>query len=51
MMLRAVDDIKESVRVAALALSRTVRGITLRLVDPELTPKAQVRGRWQRHTG
>ncbi len=33
MSLRALDDIKETVRQAALTLARSVRGLTLRLVD------------------
>jgi proteasome component ECM29 len=40
MTLRALDDIKESVRVAAAALVRTLRGLTLRVADPELSPAA-----------
>ncbi|PSC71704.1 proteasome-associated ECM29-like protein [Micractinium conductrix] len=43
MTLRVMDDIKESVRVAGVALARSVRGLTLRLVDPELTPPSQGR--------
>ncbi len=31
------DDIKDSVRRAALSLARTVRGLTLRLADPQHT--------------
>ncbi|KAG2487332.1 hypothetical protein HYH03_014048 [Edaphochlamys debaryana] len=38
MTLRGMDDIKDSVRRAALALARTVRGLTLRLADPAHTP-------------
>ncbi|GFR47108.1 hypothetical protein Agub_g8793, partial [Astrephomene gubernaculifera] len=37
MMFRAMDDIKDSVRRAAVSLSRTVRGLTLRLADPAHT--------------
>lgn len=37
MTLRAVDDIKETVRRQALALARSIRGISLRLVDPQQT--------------
>ena len=37
---RAMDDIKESVRAAGGALSRTLRGLTLRLVDTHYTPAA-----------
>eukprot|EP00873_Tetraselmis_striata_P043262 jgi/Tetstr1/463526/TSEL_008405.t1 len=40
MALRAMDDIKESVRQAAAKLIRTLRGLTLRLCDPAHTPKA-----------
>ena len=36
MTLRAMDDIKESVRQAGLALMRTVKSLTLRLIDPSL---------------
>jgi hypothetical protein len=43
MTLRVIDDIKESVRVAGVNLARTVRGLTLRLADRELTPPAQGR--------
>ena len=32
--------LQESVRVAAAALVRTLRGLTLRVADPELTPAA-----------
>lgn len=39
MALRAMDDIKESVRQAAAKLIRTLRGLTLRLCDPAHTPK------------
>ncbi|GIL84022.1 hypothetical protein Vretifemale_12732, partial [Volvox reticuliferus] len=38
MTFRALDDIKDSVRRAALSLARTVRGLTLRLADPAHTP-------------
>ena len=38
--LRAMDDIKESVRAAAATLLRSVRGLTLRLCDPAATPAA-----------
>ena len=31
---------QESVRVAATALVRTLRGLTLRMADPDLTPAA-----------
>jgi proteasome component ECM29 len=37
MTLRAVDDIKETVRRQALSLARSIRGISLRLVDPQQT--------------
>ena len=40
MTLRALDDIKESVRGAAAALVRTLRGLTLRVADPQLSPPA-----------
>ena len=39
MGLRAMDDIKESVRQSAAKLIRTLRGTTLRLCDPTHTPK------------
>lgn len=35
MALRALDDIKESVRQAALSLARAVRSMSLRLVDQQ----------------
>ena len=38
MVLRAVDDIKESVRAAAAVLVKTLRNLTLRLCDPQVTP-------------
>ncbi|GLI60137.1 hypothetical protein VaNZ11_002209, partial [Volvox africanus] len=38
MTFREMDDIKDSVRRAALSLARTVRGLTLRLADPAHTP-------------
>ena len=38
MTLRALDDIKESVRAAAATLVRTLRGLTLRVADPQLSP-------------
>ena len=37
MVLRAVDDIKESVRGAAAILVKTLRNLTLRLCDPQVT--------------
>lgn len=37
MVLRAVDDIKESVRAAAGGLVKTLRNLTLRLCDPQVT--------------
>jgi hypothetical protein len=37
-----MDDIKESVRSAAFVLVRTVRSLTLRLCDRELTPTTDV---------
>ncbi|MEW5319235.1 MAG: hypothetical protein WDW38_010400 [Sanguina aurantia] len=40
MMLRAMDDIKESVRQAAIGLARSVRGLTLRMVDPQAATPA-----------
>eukprot|EP00951_Prasinocladus_malaysianus_P021327 scaffold176001_cov36-Prasinocladus_malaysianus.AAC.1 len=42
MALRAMDDIKESVRQAATKLIRTLRGLTLRLCDPAHTPKVRL---------
>jgi len=38
MTLRAADDIKESVRGAASILGKTLRNLTLRLCDPQVTP-------------
>lgn len=38
MVLRAVDDIKESVRAAAAVLVKTLKNLTLRLCDPQVTP-------------
>ena len=38
MVLRAVDDIKESVRAAAAVLVKALRNLTLRLCDPQVTP-------------
>ena len=43
MGLRAMDDIKESVRQSAAKLIRTLRGLTLRLCDPTHTPKVRLR--------
>lgn len=40
MTLRAMDDIKESVRRAAAGLVRSMRGLTLRMCDPEQTNAA-----------
>ena len=41
MTLRAVDDIKESVRAAAAVLVKTLRSLTLRLCDPQVTPQGE----------
>ncbi|KAL3147888.1 hypothetical protein ABBQ32_002606 [Trebouxia sp. C0010 RCD-2024] len=41
MVLRAVDDIKESVRAAAAVLVKTLRNLTLRLCDPQVTPPGE----------
>ncbi|KAG1660153.1 hypothetical protein FOA52_007810 [Chlamydomonas sp. UWO 241] len=41
MTLRCLDDIKETVRAQAMALVRCVRSLTLRLVDPQFTSKAE----------
>ena len=41
MTLRAVDDIKESVRAAAAVLVKTLRSLTLRLCDPQVTPSGE----------
>lgn len=38
---RTMDDVKESVRQAGLTLVRSVRGLTLRLADKELTPASE----------
>lgn len=43
MTLRALDDIKESVRAAAATLVRTLRGLTLRVADPQLSPPAHAK--------
>jgi proteasome component ECM29 len=40
MTLRAMDDVKETTRLAGLALARSVRGLTLRLTDPETSTAA-----------
>jgi len=40
MTFRAMDDIKESVRHSASILARSLRGVTLRLVDASLSPPA-----------
>jgi proteasome component ECM29 len=40
MTLRAMDDVKETTRLAGLALARSVRGLTLRLTDPETSTTA-----------
>lgn len=40
MCLRGVDDVKESVRAAAGALLRALRGISLRLMDLQQTKAA-----------
>eukprot|EP00878_Enallax_costatus_P009355 GHUV01009777.1.p1 GENE.GHUV01009777.1~~GHUV01009777.1.p1 ORF type:complete len:703 (+),score=264.85 GHUV01009777.1:111-2219(+) len=44
MGLRAVDDVKESVRAAAGSLVRALRGISLRIMDLQQTPPADVAG-------
>jgi proteasome component ECM29 len=41
MTLRCLDDIKETVRAQSMALVRCVRSLTLRLVDPQFTSKAE----------
>lgn len=38
MVLRASDDIKDSVRAAAAGALRTLRSVTLRLADPAASP-------------
>lgn len=40
MALRAFDDVKESVRAAAAGLLRSLRGLSLRLMDRQQTPAA-----------
>lgn len=40
MALRAFDDVKESVRASAAGLLRSLRGISLRLMDRQQTPAA-----------
>lgn len=40
MVLRASDDIKDSVRAAAGGVLRTLRSVTLRLADPAATSPA-----------
>lgn len=39
--LRVMDDIKETVRQAGMSLVRCMRGLTLRLADPDLTPASE----------
>jgi hypothetical protein len=43
MVLRAMDDIKESCREAAAGAMRSLRSLTLRLADPSATPAADAR--------
>ena len=43
MALRALDDIKESVRVAATGLVRSLRSLTLRLCDPAASTAADAK--------
>lgn len=38
MTLRALDDIKDSVRAAAAGALRSLRSVTLRLADPAASP-------------
>jgi hypothetical protein len=40
MALRAFDDVKESVRAAAAGLLRSLRGLSLRLMDRQQSPAA-----------
>lgn len=40
MCLRAVDDVKESVRAAAGSLLRALRGLSLRIMDLQQTSPA-----------
>jgi hypothetical protein len=44
MGLRAADDVKESVRGAAASLVRSLRGISLRIMDAQQSPAA---GGWR----
>eukprot|EP00882_Tetradesmus_deserticola_P033838 GHRQ01038690.1.p1 GENE.GHRQ01038690.1~~GHRQ01038690.1.p1 ORF type:complete len:256 (+),score=98.84 GHRQ01038690.1:290-1057(+) len=44
MGLRAADDVKESVRGAAGSLVRSLRGISLRIMDAQQSPAADVAG-------
>jgi hypothetical protein len=44
MALRAFDDVKESVRAAAAGLLRSLRGLSLRLMDRQQSPAAGERG-------
>jgi proteasome component ECM29 len=43
MTFRVMDDVKETTRLAGVALARGMRNLTLRLADPEHTPAAQGR--------
>jgi hypothetical protein len=45
MGLRAADDVKESVRGAAGGLVRSLRGISLRIMDAQQSPATGGRGR------
>lgn len=40
MAIRVIDDIKESVRQSGFSLCRTLRSLTLRLVDPQFATAA-----------
>jgi hypothetical protein len=52
MGLRAADDVKESVRGAAASLVRSLRGISLRIMDVQQSPAAGERvNRWRYRLG
>jgi len=51
MALRAFDDVKESVRSAAAGLLRSLRGLSLRLMDRQQTPAAGEQGQGGDATG
>ena len=42
LMFRLMDDMKETVRVASLSLSRSLGGLTIKLCAPEATSKSEL---------